>query len=161
MTARQTPTPAAPPAPRSCPAPTDTVSGPPPPNRQKRRLRIGSLGLLLLTALVVALLLLRHHISEAKQRKELNRVQAAGPRLAVTRVELGAPTRQITLPGDVHGYYQITLYPKVSGYLVKIFVERGDRVKQDQVLAVLQSPENDQDVISTGADLEVKRRNAQ
>ena len=38
---------------------------------------------------------------------------------------------------------QVTLYAKVSGYLKEIKVDKGDKVKAGQVLAVIESPELD------------------
>src|ERR1041385_7474697 len=49
--------------------------------------------------------------------------------------------RRITLPGDVVPIQEATLYAKVPGYLDKIFVDKGDRVKAGQVLAILRAPE--------------------
>ncbi|HEX3855036.1 MAG TPA: efflux RND transporter periplasmic adaptor subunit, partial [Polyangiaceae bacterium] len=66
-----------------------------------------------------------------------------------------------TLPGDVRGYEQITLYAKIAGYLRSIDVERGDHVAAGQVLGVIESPENDQDVISARSDAVNKHINAE
>jgi RND family efflux transporter MFP subunit len=49
--------------------------------------------------------------------------------------------RRITLPGDVVPVQEATLYAKVPGYLDQIYVDKGDRVKAGQVLAVIRAPE--------------------
>ena len=49
--------------------------------------------------------------------------------------------RRITLPGEVVPIQEATLYAKVPGYLDKILVDKGDRVKAGQVLAVIRAPE--------------------
>jgi len=72
------------------------------------------------------------------------------------------PTRQdvvrsITLPGDLVGWYQATLYAKVSGYLKHIDVDKGDWVKQGQVLAAIEVPELEQKLNRARARLEVER----
>jgi membrane fusion protein (multidrug efflux system) len=49
--------------------------------------------------------------------------------------------RQITLPGDLTGFFQATLYAKVTGYLRKINVDKGDWIRSGEVLAEIEVPE--------------------
>jgi RND family efflux transporter MFP subunit len=65
--------------------------------------------------------------------------------------------RSIILPGDLVGWYQATLYAKVSGYLKHIDVDKGDWVKQGQVLAAIEVPELEQKLNRARARLEVER----
>ena len=51
----------------------------------------------------------------------------------------------------------MTLYAKVSGYLRDVRVDKGDVVKQGQVLAVIESPETDQEFHAAFADARNKR----
>lgn len=51
---------------------------------------------------------------------------------------------------------QTTIYAKTSGYVREIRVDKGDRVKKDDVLAVIESPETDQQVVSARSDLNLK-----
>jgi membrane fusion protein (multidrug efflux system) len=53
----------------------------------------------------------------------------------------GAITRNITLPGTVLAYQQVTLYAKVAGYLKSITVDKGDRVKEGDLIADIEVPE--------------------
>lgn len=50
-------------------------------------------------------------------------------------------TRTITLPGTLLAFNEATLYGKVAGYLKAIRVDKGDRVRRGQTLAVLEVPE--------------------
>jgi membrane fusion protein (multidrug efflux system) len=75
----------------------------------------------------------------------------------VIRPQHGDMTRSITLPGDLIGFYQATLYAKVTGYLKSISVDKGDWVKSGQVLAEIEVPELDQRLARAKADLEVQR----
>jgi len=68
----------------------------------------------------------------------------------------GDIVRSITLPGDLVGLYQSTLYAKVTGYLKSISVDKGDWVKQGQVLAVIEVPELQERLARARADLEVQ-----
>lgn len=49
--------------------------------------------------------------------------------------------RKITLPGSLVAFEEATLYGKVSGYLRTIRVDKGDRVRQGQTLAIIEVPE--------------------
>jgi membrane fusion protein (multidrug efflux system) len=64
--------------------------------------------------------------------------------------------RKITLPGDLVGLYQSTLYAKVTGYLKSISVDKGDWVKSGQVLAEIEVPELEQRLARARADLQVQ-----
>jgi membrane fusion protein, multidrug efflux system len=65
--------------------------------------------------------------------------------------------RTISLPGDLIGRSQADLYAKVTGYLVRIDVDKGDWVTQGQVLAEIEVPELAQRLQRSRANLEVRR----
>ena len=50
-----------------------------------------------------------------------------------------------------------TLYAKVSGYLKAVKVDKGDKVKKDQLLAVIESPEIDKEYQGALADTKNKK----
>lgn len=66
-------------------------------------------------------------------------------------------TRSLTLPGDLIGINEAALHAKVTGYLHSIAVDKGDRVKKGQVLAVLEVPELKQRLEGARAELTVRR----
>ncbi len=74
----------------------------------------------------------------------------------VIRPQRGDIVRSITLPGDLVGLYQSTLYAKVTGYLKSISVDKGDWVKEGQVLAEIEVPELQQRLARAKADMEVQ-----
>ena len=67
----------------------------------------------------------------------------------------GPITRNIVLPGEVKPYQQATLYAKVAGYLKTITVDKGDRVKQGDLIADIEVPELLADIAKYKAELEV------
>lgn len=79
------------------------------------------------------------------------------PRVAVISPQRGDAVRSISMPGDLVGYYQSTLYAKVTGYLKNISVDKGDWVKKGQVLAEIEVPELEQRVERARAGLQVQR----
>jgi membrane fusion protein, multidrug efflux system len=79
------------------------------------------------------------------------------PIVPVVSPQRGAAIRSITLPGDLVGLYESTLYSKVTGYLNTIPVDKGDWVTQGQVLAEIEVPELQQRYQRALADLQVQR----
>ena len=80
----------------------------------------------------------------AASRAALSDSQARGPVVQVAQVTASPKERQITLLGRYAAYQTVTLYSKVSGYVSRLSVDRGDRVKQGDVVAIISSVETDQ-----------------
>jgi RND family efflux transporter MFP subunit len=84
------------------------------------------------------------------------------PIVAVAKVTQTNLTREIVLTGEFRPYQVIDLHAKVAGYLKRINVDVGDRVKAGQLLAVLEIPEMIADLAHAAAtikrgDSEVQR----
>ena len=60
----------------------------------------------------------------------------------------GEITRSITLPANVKAYQQTTLYAKVAGYLKTIKVDKGDTVKEGDLLARLSDRDLDMGLLA-------------
>jgi membrane fusion protein, multidrug efflux system len=69
----------------------------------------------------------------------------------------GEIAKNIDLPGDVVGFYEAALHSKVTGYLKSISVDKGDSVKRGQVLAEIQVPELQSNLMRSQASLEIER----
>jgi len=123
-----------------------------------RRLGWGMAIAILAAALVVALLFVRHHHHLRAEAMRRDRQVSRGPRVFVAPVVLDKAERTLTLPADVRGFYQATIYGKVSGYLKEIRVDKGDRVKAGQLLGIIESPELNQQVRGAEADRVLKKR---
>jgi len=83
--------------------------------------------------------------------------QIAATTVTVVRPKRGDVVRSITLPGDLVGFYEAALHAKVSGYLKSISVDKGDAVRQGQVLAEIEVPELQQKLKRTRANLAIRR----
>jgi RND family efflux transporter MFP subunit len=59
----------------------------------------------------------------------------------VIRVISKAVDRQVKLPGEVRPYLAVPIYAKVGGFVKRVDVDRGSTVKQGQLLASLEAPE--------------------
>lgn len=67
----------------------------------------------------------------------------------------GEVFRFVTLPGRIQASQQATLHAKVSGYLVSLTVDKGDRVKAGQTLGRIEVPELSADLARFEAGLRV------
>jgi membrane fusion protein, multidrug efflux system len=65
--------------------------------------------------------------------------------------------RTITLPGDLTGFFQATLYAKVTGYLTKIHVDKGDWIRNGEVLAEIEVPELEDRLTHEQAQLKIRQ----
>jgi RND family efflux transporter MFP subunit len=77
---------------------------------------------------------------------------------AVMRVEVvtpkeGSSDRAISLPGSVQPLEETVIYARASGYVRKWDVDIGDKVKDGQLLAELDTPELDQELDQARAQL--------
>jgi RND family efflux transporter MFP subunit len=82
---------------------------------------------------------------------------AAGPQVTVAKVIQSPGEHTITLVGETRPFAEAVLYAKVSGYLKVVKVDKGDKVKQGQVLAVIESAETDQGYEAALADSRNKK----
>src|SRR5271168_681934 len=108
-------------------------------------------------AIIIALvatagLVLARDLWLGRQTSELAQQQAPGPHVLVSNVLQSAATRDVKLPATIQGFDQTDVYAKVPGYLKTIKVDKGDRIHAGQLLAVLTSPELDQQVANARAN---------
>jgi RND family efflux transporter MFP subunit len=110
---------------------------------RKRILWIAGLLCLLLAGLF---LIVRNHYGKAPAEQP-----RAAAVVAVTRGNLAS---SLSVAGQFQPYQQVDLHAKVSGYIRWIKVDIGDRVRQGEVLALLEVPELQNQV--EGAQAEVR-----
>jgi membrane fusion protein, multidrug efflux system len=120
---------------------------------------VGFTTLVVAAALVGAMLALKRH-DLGQESRERQRTLAAGPLVKVETVGLSAPRQTLVLQGEALPVVSTTLYAKLSGFLRTINVDRGDRVRAGQTLAIIESPETDRDYQSLQAVAETKQMNA-
>src|SRR5580704_1572261 len=59
----------------------------------------------------------------------------------------GPAQMRLVVPGTIQAYYATDLYAKDSGYISQIHADIGDQVKKNQVLAVIDDPELQQQLL--------------
>ncbi len=118
---------------------------------------VGWIGAVVLVVGLTAGLVLARDLWLGRQSSELEQQYEQGQRVLVTKVIHSPKSRQLKIPASIHGFIETPVYAKVAGYLKTIKVDKGDRVKQGQVLAVLDSPELDHQVENARATYELQK----
>lgn len=75
------------------------------------------------------------------------------PQLSAVVAKAGSKNESLVLPGDLQPIQNIPIYARANGYLTKRFVDIGDNVKAGQLLAIIDTPELDQQVQQAEASL--------
>ena len=71
--------------------------------------------------------------------------------VAVVKAEPESLARRTVLSAEFRPYQEVEIHAKVAGYVKRIYVDVGDRVKQGQVLATLEIPEMTNDLTRAAA----------
>jgi RND family efflux transporter MFP subunit len=72
--------------------------------------------------------------------------------LPVAKPATGTIHRWVALPSSLAPWQQATLFAKVTGYIKKINVDKGDTVKAGQVIAEIEVPELETDLVKYEAE---------
>src|SRR6266481_3147398 len=117
--------------------------------------------LLAITVIAVAALLISGIWSRLKARTALNTetAQVALTAVSVVTPKQTAPAEEIILPGNVQPFITSPIYARTNGYLKKWYFDIGAHVKQGQLLAVIESPEVDQQLQQARSNLLTARAN--
>jgi membrane fusion protein, multidrug efflux system len=114
------------------------------------------LGLFGAAAAIVAILVVITGIrarEEASARLRDWTDDQAIPTVAVVQPDARALSATIDLPGRLEAYYRAPIFARVSGYLKSWNVDIGARVKAGQVIAEIEAPDLDQQLMQARADL--------
>ena len=89
---------------------------------------------------------------------------AATERAAITTVNVvepksGAGLEEIVLPGTTQAFIDTPIFARTNGYLKKWYFDIGAHVKQGQLLAVIETPELDQQLRQARANLKTAQAN--
>jgi RND family efflux transporter MFP subunit len=124
--------------------------------RPRRQLLVAAVAL----ALVAAVIFSGIHSRAADESRLKQRTEAAAiPTVAVVFPKEGAPTDEIVLPGVTQAFIDAPIYARTNGYLKQWYFDIGARVKKDQLLAVIETPEVDQQLQQARADLDTAQAN--
>jgi RND family efflux transporter MFP subunit len=130
----------------------------PVPAVSRRGLYITGASALTLVVLIVIGGIATRKIADAKLR-EWTENQAI-PTVAVAMPDSHARNSKIELPGRLEAYIQAQLYARVSGYVREWNADIGARVKAGDVLAEIDAPDLDQQIMQAEANLASAKANS-
>ncbi len=115
----------------------------------------------LVIALIVAAILIFGIRSRVKAESNLRTVtaQMAVPSVSVVKPKQTASAQEIILPGNVQPFISSPIYARTDGYLKKWYFDIGAHVKAGQLLAIIQTPEVDQQLAQARSNLATAQAN--
>jgi membrane fusion protein, multidrug efflux system len=127
-----------------------------PPSEQRppvSRRKLGIFGVVAGIALVLVVITgIRAREDSSTKLKEWTDNQAV-PTVAVALPDAKVVNPTIDLPGRLEAYYRAPIFARVSGYLKSWSADIGARVKAGQVIAEIEAPDLDQQLLQARADL--------
>jgi len=100
----------------------------------------------------------------AKSEKSKDSESDRKPHYVLSVVQTTGPSSMIKLPGQLAAYEEVSIFPKVNGYVKNVHVDIGSKVQQGQLLMTLEAPELAQSTMQakekyarTKADLSIDR----
>ena len=84
---------------------------------------------------------------------------SAIPLVDVVYPKTGSETDEIALPGNTQAFNDTPVYARTSGYVKRWYVDIGAHVRDGQLLAVIETPELDQQLQQARADLDNAQAN--
>ena len=124
----------------------------------RRKLGIAGLVAGIVTVLVVVTGIKAREDSGANLREWTD--SQAIPTVAVVLPDAKALSATIDLPGRLEAYYRAPIFARVSGYLKSWSADIGAKVKAGQVIAEIEAPDLDQQLLQARADLASQQASA-
>jgi RND family efflux transporter MFP subunit len=95
------------------------------------------------------------HIRAANEKKLIQATdKAAVLTVNVVHPSLGSAAQDLSLPGNVQAFTETPIYSRTNGYLRKWYFDIGSHVRKGQLLAEIETPEIDQQLQQSRAELE-------
>jgi membrane fusion protein, multidrug efflux system len=123
-----------------------------------RKLRIFGLLAVAAAVLIVVTGIRAREDSDTKLREWTDK--QAIPSVAVTLPDAKVLNAHLDLPGRLEAYYTAPIFARVNGYLKSWTADMGARVKAGQVIAEIDAPDLDQQLMQAKADLASQQASA-
>ena len=124
-----------------------------------------SLGKLLIVLMVAAVIIaaviyvgIKPRIA-AQAALKVETDEMAAPTVGLVHPVRGAPAQEIILSGSTEAFTIAPIYARTSGYLKKWYADIGTHVKAGALLAEIESPEVDQQLLQARADVSTAEAN--
>jgi RND family efflux transporter MFP subunit len=130
---------------------------PDPENRRPVKMGWAALLLVIVGAGLAYMGISARHRDDAKLKQWTDQ-QAVTP-VSVVEPKRGGEARELVLPGNVDAFYTASIHGQVKGYVSEWRKDIGAKVKQGDVLAVVDTPELDQSVAVAESELQKAKAN--
>src|SRR5215471_4768576 len=128
-----------------------------------------STGTLLLIAMAILAMIVVGFFAGYLPRQKREEVLAAEsqenirslPVVTFSTVERSGVKTELILPGNIQAVTEAPVLARATGYIRKRYVDIGDHVKGGQVVADIEAPELDQQIVQAGATLEQAKSTVQ
>ncbi len=131
---------------------------PAPPALSRRGLYIAGVSALLVAVVIVVVGITTRKVADAKLQ-EWTENQAV-PVVAVAPPDMRGKTTTFSLPGRLEAYTQAQMYARVTGYVKRWDADIGTPVKTGQLLAEIDAPDLDQQIMQAEANLASAKANS-
>ncbi len=123
--------------------------------------RIRSAFVLLVVLAGAAFLVVSGIVPRLRARQALRKQTdiTAEPAILVFHAKREKPGEEVVLPGNIQAFIDAPIYARTNGYLKKWYFDIGSHVKQGALLAVIESPEVDQQLQQAKEDLTTAEAN--
>jgi RND family efflux transporter MFP subunit len=113
-----------------------------------------TIGILFAVALLVAIFYGLHVRSSREKELTHSTDEAAILTVNVVRPQTGSEAQELILPGNAQAFTETPIYSRTNGYLKKWYFDIGSHVRRGQLLAEIETPEIDQQLQQSRAELE-------
>src|ERR1043165_7572691 len=138
------------------PEPVST-DAPPPAVPSRRKLRMFAVASVLVLGTIVVMGITTRRMADARLNEWTERV--AMPTVAIVTPDDRSRRTSLDLPGRLEANSQAQLYARVSGYLKDWKADIGTPVKAGQLLAEIDAPDLDQQIMQAEADVASAKAN--
>ena len=121
--------------------------------RLKKAVKIGALVL----GVAFVLVSIDRYVKARSVARATLEAAAAPPLVEVIVAQPVGSVQRLVLPGFTAAWHASTIYARVDGYVGNWFVDIGDRVHHDQLLALIETPDLDAELAAARAQLQADR----
>jgi len=123
-----------------------------PQNKEKSpRTLVRIVGAAVILVLLTAVGVIPRIARQREARAAVGESAATHPVVTLIHPKQGEATSDLLLPGNIQPLYKANLFARVDGYLERRYVDIGTKVKSGQLLAIISSPEIDQQLLQAQA----------
>lgn len=94
-----------------------------------------------LAIVILSAVILAYGCSDNKAAEKKTPPPASDPHYVLATAEQQPVEQVYKLPAQLAAYQEVTIFPKVNGYVKSVLVDEGSHVKEGELLMVLEAPE--------------------